>query len=79
VLGVGWELAYIEDKMIDVGIAVGWIPNELSSLWDGLTHQEDPSTFSLIIDCVIDCYPCEGSVDRNVQIEETASWWFSSN
>jgi hypothetical protein len=23
VLGVGWELAYIEDKMIDVGIAVG--------------------------------------------------------
>jgi hypothetical protein len=22
-LGVGWELAYIEDKMIDVGIAVG--------------------------------------------------------
>lgn len=29
-LGVGWELAYIEDKMIDVGIAVGWIPNELA-------------------------------------------------
>jgi hypothetical protein len=59
----GWELAYIEDKMIDVGIALGWIPNERSSLWpvgmDGLPHQEEPSTFSLIIVWMIDCYPCE--------------------
>jgi plasmid stabilization system protein ParE len=29
-LGGDWELAYIEDKMIDVGIALGWIQNELS-------------------------------------------------